>query len=41
LLATNDLEVGGGAQDYTTAAVSNGRLYFKGRNFLWCVGEKK
>jgi outer membrane protein assembly factor BamB len=40
-LAVNDLESGGGSQDYTTMAVSNGRLYFKGRNFLWCVGEKK
>jgi hypothetical protein len=41
LLATNDLETDGGAQDYTTPAVSDGRFYFKGRSYLWCVGNKK
>jgi hypothetical protein len=39
-LATNDLEQEGGSQDYTTPAVSDGRLYFKGRYYLWCVGKK-
>jgi outer membrane protein assembly factor BamB len=41
LLATNDLETDGGAQDYTTPAVSDGRIYFKGRSTLWCVGKKE
>ena len=40
LLATNDLETDGGAQDYTTPAVADGRFYFKGRSYLWCVGKK-
>lgn len=40
LLATNDLEIGGNSQDYTTPAVSEGRFYFKGRTHLWCVGTR-
>jgi outer membrane protein assembly factor BamB len=40
LLAVNDLESQGGGHDYTTPAVSNGRLYIKGRSYLWCIGEK-
>jgi outer membrane protein assembly factor BamB len=40
VLAVNDLEEEGGSQDYTTPAVSDGRLYFKGRNYLWCIGKK-
>lgn len=37
ILATNDLDDG---PDYTTPAVSNGRLYIKGKSFLWCLGAK-
>jgi outer membrane protein assembly factor BamB len=40
LLATNDLESGGGSQDYSTPAVSEGCIYIKGRAFLWCIGKK-
>jgi len=40
LLATNELEVEGGSQDYTTPAVANGRIYIKGRHNLWCIGKK-
>jgi outer membrane protein assembly factor BamB len=40
VLATNDLETTGGAQDYTTPAVSGGRIFIKGRSFLWCIGKK-
>jgi outer membrane protein assembly factor BamB len=40
LLATNDLDLQGGSQDYTTPAVSEGRLFFKGRSYLWCIGKK-
>ncbi len=36
LLATNDLNDGA---DYTTPAVSNGRIFIKGRNYLWCIGK--
>lgn len=40
LLATNDLDDG---PDYTTPAASNGRLFIKGKSYLWCIGsgEKK
>jgi outer membrane protein assembly factor BamB len=38
LLATNDLEDG---PDYTTPVVSGGRLFIKGKSYLWCVGAKK
>jgi outer membrane protein assembly factor BamB len=37
LLATNDLNDG---PDYTTPAVSQGRLYIKGKSYLWCIGKK-
>jgi outer membrane protein assembly factor BamB len=37
VLATNDLGDGGPA----SAAVANGRIYFKGRRYLWCVGKKE
>jgi outer membrane protein assembly factor BamB len=37
VLATNDL---GEGDPYTTPAVARGRLYIKGRNYLWCIGEK-
>jgi outer membrane protein assembly factor BamB len=37
LLATNDLDDG---PDYTTPAVSNGRLFIKGKSYLWCIGAK-
>jgi hypothetical protein len=40
ILATNDLEVEGGSQDYTTPAISDGRIYIKGRYYLWCIGKK-
>ena len=36
LLATNDLNDG----HYTTPAVSNGRLFIKGKTHLWCIGTK-
>lgn len=38
VLATNDLNDG---SDYTSAAVSDGRIYIKGRNYLWCIGNQK
>jgi outer membrane protein assembly factor BamB len=38
LLATNDLDDG---PDYTTPAVSNGRLFIKGKSYLWCIGTKE
>jgi hypothetical protein len=37
ILAVNDLHDG---PDYTTAAVSNGRIYIKGKSYLWCIGKK-
>ncbi len=37
VLATNDLDDG---SDYTTPAVSNGRIFIKGRAYLWCIGKK-
>jgi hypothetical protein len=40
ILATNDLKLEGGTQDFTTAAVANGRIYLKGRYYLWCIGKK-
>jgi outer membrane protein assembly factor BamB len=39
ILAVNDLDDGPGT-DYTTAAVSNGRIYIKGKSYLWCIGKK-
>jgi outer membrane protein assembly factor BamB len=38
LLATNDLNDG---PDYTTPAVSEGRIFIKGKSYLWCLGTKK
>lgn len=37
LLATNDL---GEGNPFATPAVSNGRLFIKGRNYLWCIAAK-
>jgi outer membrane protein assembly factor BamB len=37
-LASNDLDDG---PDYTTPAVSNGRLFIKGKSYLWCIGKKE
>jgi len=37
LLATNVL---GENDSYASPAVSNGRIFIKGRNYLWCVGRK-
>lgn len=37
VLAVNDLNDGA---DYTTPAVSNGRIYIKGKSYLWCIGKK-
>lgn len=34
-LATNDLD---DCSDYTTPAMSNGRLFIKGNSYLWCIG---
>jgi len=38
LLATNDLNDG---PDYTTPAVSGGRIYIKGKTYLWCIGKQR
>jgi outer membrane protein assembly factor BamB len=37
LLAKNDL---GERDPFTTPAVSGGRLFIKGRDYLWCIGAK-
>lgn len=37
VLATNDLN---DRPDYTTPAVSNGRIIIKGKSYLWCIGKK-
>jgi outer membrane protein assembly factor BamB len=37
-LAVNDLDDG---PDYTTPAVSQGRLFIKGKSYLWCIGTKE
>jgi outer membrane protein assembly factor BamB len=37
LLATNDL---GERDPFITPAVANGRIFIKGRNYLWCIGSK-
>jgi outer membrane protein assembly factor BamB len=37
LLATNDL---GEGDPYATPAVSGGRLFIKGKSYLWCIGAK-
>lgn len=37
VVAVNDL---GDGADYTTPAVSDGRIYIKGKSYLWCIGGK-
>ena len=37
VLATNDLGDGSNA----SAAVAQGRIYLRGRRYLWCVGRKE
>jgi outer membrane protein assembly factor BamB len=37
ILAVNDLFDG---PDYTTPAISNGRIYIRGKSYLWCIGKK-
>jgi outer membrane protein assembly factor BamB len=37
VLAVNDLDDG---PDYTTPAVSDGRIYIRGKSYLWCIGKK-
>ncbi len=37
ILATNELDDG---PDYSTPAVSNGRIFIKGKSYLWCIGTK-
>jgi len=37
ILATNDLNDG---PDYSTPAISNGRIFIKGKSYLWCIGTK-
>ena len=37
VLATNDI---GDGEDYTTPAFSNGRIFIKGKSYLWCIGKK-
>jgi outer membrane protein assembly factor BamB len=38
VLATNDL---GEGDPYASAAVSEGRIFIKGRNYLWCIGNRQ
>jgi outer membrane protein assembly factor BamB len=37
IIAVNDLDDG---NNYTTAAVSDGRIFIKGKSYLWCIGKK-
>ena len=37
-LAVNDLSDG---DNYTTPAISDGRIYIKGKSYLWCIGGMK
>jgi outer membrane protein assembly factor BamB len=37
ILAVNFL---GDGADYTTPAISNGRIFIKGKSYLWCIGKK-
>jgi outer membrane protein assembly factor BamB len=37
ILAVNDLDDG---NDYTSAAIAGGRIFIKGRWYLWCIGKK-
>lgn len=36
ILSSNDLNDG---QPYTTPAIANGRIYIKGKSYLWCIGK--
>jgi outer membrane protein assembly factor BamB len=36
VLAADDLNDGA---DYTTPAISNGRIFIKGKSYLWCIGK--
>jgi outer membrane protein assembly factor BamB len=38
ILATNEL---GDGEGYVTPAISNGRIFIKGKSYLWCIGTKK
>jgi outer membrane protein assembly factor BamB len=38
ILAMNSLDDG---PDYTTPAVAGGRIFIKGKSYLWCIGTKK
>jgi outer membrane protein assembly factor BamB len=38
ILATNDLNDG---HAFVSAAVSGGRIFIKGKSYLWCIGKKK
>lgn len=38
LLATNDL---GEGNDFVAPAVSGGRLFIRGKSYLWCIGNKE
>lgn len=37
VLAVNELNDG---PDYTSAAISNGRIFLRGKSYLWCISEK-
>jgi outer membrane protein assembly factor BamB len=37
ILAVNDLDDG---PDYTSAAIAGGRIFIKGKSYLWCIGKK-
>jgi hypothetical protein len=38
VLATNNL---GEGDAFVTPAVSGGRIFIRGKSFLWCIGEEK
>ena len=38
ILATNELDDG---PEYVTPAVSNGRIFIKGKAYLWCIGTRE
>jgi outer membrane protein assembly factor BamB len=40
VLAANDLGQDGD-QNYATPAVSDGRIFIKGRSYLWCIGTRE
>jgi hypothetical protein len=37
VLAVNDLH---DCHDFTSAAISAGRIFIKGKSYLWCIGQK-